>query len=148
MSIKEQLNDDLKKAMKSGDTAKRSVLRLLLSSIHNAEIAKRSPLDDSGILGVLSKEAKQREESILAYRQGNRNDLVEKEQAELVVIQEYLPAQMSRDDIVAEVRRVIEEVGAQGPRDKGKVMPKLVAALKGRADGRVINDVVTELLGS
>lgn len=143
-----KLNEDLKRSMKSGNTARRSVLRLLISSIHYAEIAKRSPLEENEILGVLSKEAKQREESILAFKQGNRMDLVEKEQAELAVIHEYLPAQMSRDDIIAEARRVIQEVGAQGPRDKGKVMPKLVAALKGKADGREINEVVTELLGS
>jgi hypothetical protein len=147
-NLKARLNEDLKQAMKGGDAARRSLLRMLLSSIHNAEIARRSALDESGILGVLSKEAKQREESIEAFKQGNRNDLVEKEQAELAIIKEYLPAQMTRDEVVAEARKVIEEVGAQGPRDKGKVMPKLVAALKGKADGREINEVVTELLGS
>jgi uncharacterized protein YqeY len=147
-NLKGKLNEDLKTAMKSGDTVRRSVLRLMLSAINNAEIAKQATLENSDILGVISKEAKQREESIAAFKEGNRQDLVSKEEAELVIIKEYLPEQMTRDDIVAEARKVIQEVGAQGPRDKGKVMPKLVAALKGRADGREINEVVTELLSS
>lgn len=147
-NLKGKLNEDLKTAMKSGDTVRRSVLRLMLSAINNAEIAKRDTLENSDILGVISKEAKQHEESIAAFKEGNRQDLVSKEEAELAIIKEYLPEQMTRDDIVAEARKVIQEVGAEGPRDKGKVMPKLVAALKGKADGREINEVVTELLSS
>ncbi len=144
----EKLNEDLKTAMKGGDTMRRSVLRLVISAIKNAEKAKQATLENSDILGIISKEAKQREESIAAFKEGNRQDLVSKEEAELAIIKEYLPEQMSRDEIVAEARKIIEEVGAQGQRDKGKVMPKLVAALKGRADGREINEVVTELLSS
>ncbi len=146
--LKQKLNDDLKQAMKSGDTVKRSVLRLVLSAVHNVEIARQADLLDSDILGVLAKEARQREESIVAFKQGNRSDLVAKEEAELVILQTYLPRQMTRDEIVAAARRVIEEVGAKGPGDKGKVMPKLVAQLKGQADGREINTVVTELLSA
>ncbi|MFC1921308.1 GatB/YqeY domain-containing protein [Chloroflexota bacterium] len=145
--LKEKLNEDLKNAMKSGDTVRRSVLRLMLSAVKNAEIAKRDTLENSDILGIISKEAKQREESIEAFKQGNRPDLIAIEEAELVIINEYLPEQITRDEIVAEARRIIQEVGAEGPRDKGKVMPKLVAELKGKADGREINEVVTELLG-
>lgn len=121
-------------------------MRLVLAAVKNAEIAKQAALEDGDILGVIAKEVKQRQESIEAFRQGNRQDLVAKEEAELAVLQEYLPEQMTRDGIIAEARRIIEEVGAQGPRDKGKVMPKLIAQLKGRADGREINEVVTELL--
>ena len=146
--LKQKLNDDLKQAMKSGDTVKRSVLRLVLSAVHNVEIARQADLPDSDILGVMAKEARQREESIVAFKQGNRSDLVAQEEAELVILQTYLPKQMTRDEIVAAARRVIEEVGAKGPGDKGKVMPKLVAQLKGQADGREINTVVTELLSS
>ncbi len=146
--LKQKLNDDLKQAMKSGDTVKRSVLRLVLSAVHNVEIARQADLLDSDILGVLAKEARQREESIVAFKQGNRSDLVAKEEAELVILQAYLPRQMTRDEIVAAARRVIEDVGAKGPGDKGKVMPKLVAQLKGQADGREINTVVTELLSA
>ena len=146
--LKEKLSNDLKQAMRGGDTLRRSVLRLVLSAVKNAEIARQSALEDSDILGIIAKEARQRQESIEAFKQGNRQDLLDKEEAEMVVLQEYLPQQITRDEIVAEARRIIEEVGAQGPGDKGKVMPKLIAELKGKADGREINAVVTELLSS
>ena len=144
--IKKKLDDDLKQAMKDGDIIKRSVLRLLLSSIHNAEIAKKAALDNSDILGIIAKEVKQRNESIEAFKQGNRNDLVVKEEAELAILQAYLPQQMTRDEIVEAARKVITQVGAQGPADKGKVMKELMPTMKGKADGKLINDVVTELL--
>ena len=146
--LKQKLAEDLKRALKSGDTVKRSTLRLLLSAMNNAEIARQATLTDGDILGVIAKEVKQRQESILAFRQGNRPDLVAQEEAEMAVLQAYMPKQMTREEIVAEARRIIEEVGAQGPGDKGKVMPKLIAELKGKADGREINAIVTELLSS
>ncbi len=146
--LKEKLNNDLKQALRGGDKVRRSVIRLALSAVHNAEIARQAALEDNDILGIIAKEARQRQESIEAFRQGNRPDLVAQEEAELVILNEYLPRQMTRDEIIAEARRVIEEVGAQGPGDKGKVMPKLIAQLKGKADGREINAVVTELLSS
>ena len=145
--LKEKLNNDLRRAMKGGDKVRTSVIRLLFAAVQNAEIARRTKADDGDILGIIVKECQQREESIVAFRQGNRQDLVAKEEAELAILKEYLPAQLTHDAIVVEARRIIEEVGAQGPRDKGKVMPKLIAQLKGRADGREINAVVTELLG-
>jgi len=120
----------------------------VLSAVHNAEIARQSPLVDSDILGIIAKEARQHEESIEAFKQGERNDLVAQEEAEMAVLREYLPQQMTRDEIIAEAHRVIDEVGAKGPGDKGKVMPKLIAQLKGKADGREINAVVSELLSS
>lgn len=146
--LKQKLTDDLKQAMKSGDKARRSTIRLVLAAIKNAEIARQTTLKDADILGVIAKEVRQRQESIEAFKQGNRYDLVAQEEAELVVLNGYLPRQMTREEIIAEARRVIAEVGAQGPADKGKVMPKLIAELKGRADGREINAVVTELLAS
>ncbi len=146
--LKEKLNNDLKQAMRGGDTVKRSVLRLVLASVKNAEIARQDALEGSDILGIIAKEARQHQESIEAFKQGNRPDLVAQEEAELVLLQEYLPQPMTRDEIIAEARRIIKEVGAQSARDKGKVMPKLVAQLKGKADGREINAVVTELLAS
>ena len=138
--------DDLKQAMRDGDKVRRSVIRLVMAAIKNAEIARQAALEDADILGVIAKEVRQRKESIEAFKQGNRQDLVAQEEAELAILQEYLPRQMTREEIVAEARRVIDEVGAQGLSDKGKVMPKLIARLKGRADGREINEVVTELL--
>lgn len=147
-SLKDKLNEDLRQAMKAGDTVKRSTIRLVLSAINNAEIAKQTKLTDADILGVFAKEIKQRQESIEAFKQGNRPDLVAKEEAEMVVLQSYMPKQLSRDEVVLVARRIIEEVGARGPADKGKVMPKIINELKGKADGREINVVVTELLSA
>lgn len=144
--LKQKLAEDLKQALKGGDKIKCSVLRLVLAAIKNAEIARQITLDDADILGVIAKEARQRRESIEAFRQGNRQDLVTQEEAELAILNQYLPQQMTREDIIIEARRVIDEVGARGAADKGKVMPKLIAQLKGKADGREINAVVTELL--
>ncbi len=146
--LKERLNSDLEQAMRGGDKVRRSVIRLVLAAMQNAEIARKAALEDSDILGIIAKEARQRQESIEAFRQGNRPDLVSQEEAEMVILQQYLPQQMTHDEIIAAARRAIEEVGAQGPGDKGKVMPRLIAQLKGRAEGREINDVVGELLGS
>ena len=148
VELKQKLMDDLKQAMRSGDKVRRSVIRLVMTAIRNAEIARQAALDDTDILGIIAKEVRQRHESIEAFRLGNSHDLVAQEEAELAVLSEYLPQQMTREEIIVAARRVIEEVGAQGPADKGKVMPKLIAQLKGRADGREINEVVTELLTS
>ena len=147
-NLKQKLTDDIKQAMKSGDNVRRSVLRLLMAAINNAEIARRATLEDADILGTITKEVRQRQESIDAFKQGNRDDLIAKEEKEKEILQEYLPEQMSREEIVDAVRQVIKEVGAQGPGDKGKVMPRIIAQLKGKADGREINAVVTELLTS
>ena len=147
-NLKAKLSDDLKQAMRGGDKVRRSVIRLALAAVKNAEIARQGDLGDSDILGVIAKEVRQHQESIEAFKQGNRQDLVAQEEAELAILQEYLPKQMTRDEIVAEARRIIKEVGAQGLGDKGKVMPKLIAELKGKADGREINAVVSELLSS
>ncbi len=147
-SLNERLTGDLKQAMKSGDTMRRNVIRLMMSAIKNAEIAKRGELEEPDIIGVIAKEARQRQESIDAFKQGNRPDLVAQEEAELVIIQEYLPQQASREEIEAAAQQVIADLGAEGPRDKGKVMPRLIAQFKGKADGREINDIVTELLTS
>jgi len=144
--LKQKLTDDLKQAMRSGDKVRRMIIRLVLATIQNTEIAKQSGLGDGDILGVIAKEARRHQESIDAFKQGNRQDLVAQEEAELAVLNEYLPQQVTREEIIAEARRIIKETGAQGPTDKGKVMPKLIAQLKGRADGREINAVVTELL--
>lgn len=146
-ALQQKLTDDLKQAMKGGDTVKRSVIRLVMAAIKNAEIAKQKALEDTDILGIIAKEVRQRKESIEAFKEGERPELAANEEAEMAILKAYMPAQMSRDEIVAEARKVIEEVGAGGLGDKGKVMPKLIAKLKGKADGREINEVVTELLG-
>jgi len=144
--LKQKLIDDLKQAMRDGDKVRRSVIRLVMAAIKNAEIARHAALDDTDILGIIAKEVRQRQESIEAFKQGNRHDLVAQEEAEMAVLKEYLPRQMTREEIIAAARQIIKEIGAQGPHDKGKVMPKPIAQLKGRADGREINAIVTELL--
>jgi len=144
--LKQKLTDDLKQALRDGDKVKLSVIRLTIAAINNAEIARQATLEDADIYGIIAKEIRQRKESIEAFKLGNRADLVAQEEAELAILQEYLPQQMTREEIIAEARKVIAEVGAQGLGDKGKVMPRLIAQLKGRADGREINEVVTELL--
>ena len=155
MALKVQLSEDLKSAMRGGDAVRRDVLRSLLTAISNTEIARvnvkdasatRSDLADADVLDVVQKQAKQRRESIVEYRNGKRDDLADREESELNILMAYLPQQLGRDEIVAEVQKVIAETGATSAADKSKVMPVVIARLKGRADGRAINEVVTELL--
>ena len=144
--LKKKLSEDIKESLRARDTVRCGTVRLLVAAIKNAEIARGEILDDAGIYTVIAKEIRQREESIEAFKKGNRQDLVAKEEAEKAILLSYLPKQMSREEIIEAAKRIIAEVGAKGPQDKGKVMPKLIAELKGKADGREINTVVTELL--
>lgn len=144
--MQDRLLSDLKQAMKTGDKMRQSVIRLVRAEIQNAEKAQGKPLDDPGVIDVLSKEAKKRRESIAEFSKADRQDLVAKEEAELAILLEYLPPQLSREEIAAAARSVIEELGAQGPGDKGRVMGKLMPQLKGKAEGRLVSEVVAELL--
>jgi uncharacterized protein YqeY len=146
VALTDRLREDLNQALRKGDKTRLSVIRLLISNINYAQIAKGAPMDDGDVIAVMNKQARQHRESIDAFRKGNRPDLTAKEEAELAVLLEYLPQQMSRDEIVAVARKVIEEVDAHGPGEKGKVMSKLMPQLKGKAPGAEINAVVTELL--
>ncbi len=146
MSLKEQLANDLKDAIRQRDESRKIAIRMSITAIKNAEIERGAALSEADVLTIVSREAKQRRESIAEFEKADRSDLVEKERAELEVLQSYLPAQVSRDEIAKAAREVIAEVGAGGPRDKGKVMPVLIGRLAGRAEGREINEVVTELL--
>jgi len=146
MSLKEQLQADLKDALRQRDALRREVLRLTLAALHNAEIAAGGGLDEGAGLGVLAREAKRRGESIEEFGKAGRQDLVEKEEAELAVLSAYLPQRLSREEIEAAARRTIQESGASGPKDIGKVMPVLMRQLQGRADGREVNEVVRQLL--
>jgi uncharacterized protein len=141
-----KITEDIKLAMKSGDTVKRDTLRMLLSSVKNAANTKLAPLDESEVVAVVVKDVKRHLESIEAYEKGNRPDLVAKEKAEMVILQAYMPAQISREEITAVVKEVIAAVGAKGPGDKGKVMQQVMPKLKGKADGKDINEVVMQLL--
>ena len=146
MSLQQRLTADLKQAMKQGDDSRRSLIRLVLAGVKNAEIDKGAALDDSEVIDVISRQAKRHRESIAEFGKGNRQDLVAQEEAELAIILEYLPQQMSREEIVEAARSAIEQVGARGLGDKGKVMSQLMPQLKNRAQGREINEVVSELL--
>ncbi|MCH7624825.1 MAG: GatB/YqeY domain-containing protein [Chloroflexi bacterium] len=146
MPLKTQLNDELKDAMRSGDTTRRTTIRYLLSIIQNEEIAKRSELDDEGILAVLSRQAQQRRDSIEAFEKADRQDLVDKEKAELDYILPYLPQQLSADEIKELVVRAISDVGASGPGDMGKVMSQVMPGVKGRAEGKQVSSIVAGLL--
>ena len=156
MGLREQLPEDLKAAMRSGDNVRRDVLRSLLTAISNAEIARvnvkdesatRQALGDADVLDVIQKQLKQRRESAEEYRKGKRQELAAREDDEAQILTAYLPRQLSREEIAAEVRAAIAETGASGPAGKAKVMPIVMGKLKGKADGRLINEVVTELLG-
>lgn len=146
MTLQDKVAGDLRQAQKSGDKTRVTVLRLVKAGVKNAEIAQGAPIDDAGVIDVITREVKQHRESITEFTKGNRQDLVAKEEAELATLMEYLPKQMSREEVEVVVRQVIEQVGATGPGDKGKVMSQLMPQLKGRADGREANDIVTELL--
>jgi uncharacterized protein YqeY len=146
VSLRATLEEDLKDAMRKRDPLRRSVIRLVRSEMRNQEIAAQTTLDDDGILRVLSRQAQQRRESIEAYAKGDRQDLVAKEKAELAVILEYLPEQMSTEEIEGLVRQVIEDVGAAGPQDMGKVMGRVMPQVGGKAEGREVNVIAIELL--
>ena len=148
MTLAEKIRTDLEQALRNKDALRCSVFRMALSNVRNAEIAQQKTLDDSGVLVVLEKEAKMRRESIEAFEKGNRPDLVAKEKAELAIILEYMPEQMTREEIVAIARKVISEVGATSQKDRGKVMSQLMPQLRGRAQGQEVSEVVSELLGS
>ncbi len=133
--------------MKAQDVVRRETIRLCLSSIHNEEVARRAPLDETALLQVLGRQAKMRRESIDAFRKGGRDELVAKETAELAVIEGYLPAQLGESEIQAAVERAIAETGASGPGAQGKVMQKAMGELRGKADGKLVAEIVKGLLG-
>jgi uncharacterized protein len=146
MSLKEQLNEDMKAAMKGKQTDRLSTIRQLRSAIKNKEIELRHEIDDDTILAVISTLVKQRRESAELYRSNGRPELADKEESELVVLQHYLPAQLSEDELRALVSEVIAATGATSIKDIGKVMPVVMTKTKGSAEGRLVNQVVRELL--
>ena len=142
----EKFQEDLKEALRKGDTTRRDTIRLILSALNYSQIAKGADLEEGEVLVVLQKEATKRRESIEAFSKGNRPDLVAQEKAELQVILGYLPPPLTREEIAKAARQAIAESGAQGPRDMGKVMGRLMPQLKGRAEGQEVNAIVQELL--
>ena len=148
MTLRATLDSDLKEAMRNKDVIKRTVLRTVLSEIRNTEIAKQNTLDDSGIEVVITKQAQQRKDSIEAYITAERHDLVDKETQELNILSSYLPEQMSDDEVKEIVKSVIRDVGAENISDMGKVMGAIMPKVRGRADGKVVNVMVTQILKS
>lgn len=148
MSLRDQLTGDLKTALKSSDETRKGTLRLLLAALKQAEIDKRpaGALDEGEVLAVIQKEAKSRRESIADAQRANRADLVAMNETELHVIQSYLPKQLAREELVELARAAIAETGAGGPQQMGAVMKLLTPRTKGRADGKLVSDVVRELL--
>ena len=147
-TLQERLQGDLADAMRSKQEVRKSALRMLIAAVKNAEIEARHELDDAAVLGVIQKQVKQRRESVVEFKKGNRDDLVRQEEAEIEVLSAYLPAQASRDEIVTAAREAIAETGASSAKDMGKVMPVLTRKFGASADGRTISEVVRELLGA
>jgi uncharacterized protein YqeY len=149
MSLRERLNDDLKDAMRAKDNLRLSVIRGIKAAILREETrAERTTLDDAAIVQVIAKEVKERQEAIGDFNRGGRPDLVEKAQSEIQVLQQYLPQPLSRAELDQLVREAIQEVGASGPRDMGRVMGWLTPKTRGRADGKEVAEVVKTLLSA
>jgi uncharacterized protein len=146
MSLKEQLTSDLTVAMRAGDTKRRDVLRMMLAAVKQTEVDTRTTLDDVGVQDVLRKQLKQRQESITDYQKAGRQESVDDENAEIAIIETYLPQLMTREEIETTARNIIDEMGVTDPKDVGQVMSRLMPELKGRADGRLVSDVVRSLL--
>jgi uncharacterized protein YqeY len=146
MTLKEQLNDAMKAAMKARDNLRLSAVRMVRAAIANREIENRTELDDRAVIDVISTLAKQRRESIRMYREGNRLELAEKEELELAVLIEFLPVQLSQEDIDSLVRQVILDMDAHGAKDMGRVMKAVTPLTAGKADGKVVSDAVRRLL--
>jgi uncharacterized protein YqeY len=148
MSLKDQITEDMKTAMRAKETDRLSTIRLLLAAIKQREVDERITLDDAAIVGVVDKLIKQRKDSIVAFEAGGRADLANKESAELAVLQAYLPARMGADEVAAAIARIVTETGAAGPADMGKVMGVVKPKLAGRADmGKVSGLVKARLSG-
>ena len=146
MDINTKLNGEMVAAAKSQDKIRLSAVRMIKSTLHNKEISLMRPLNEAEVLQVLSSMIKQRKDSIEQYAKGGRKDLVEKEEAELKVIQEFMPAQMSEEEVDAIIKKTIEEAGAVSVKDMGKVMKMVVPKLTGVADGKIVSEKVKAFL--
>ena len=148
MALKDQITEDMKTAMRAKDSARLGTIRLLLAALKQNEVDARITLDDAAVIAIVDKLVKQRKDSIEAFQKAARQDLVDQEQAELVVLQAYLPARLSADEVAAEVRAIVTQLGASGPGDMGKVMGAVKQKLAGKADmGQVSAAVKAALAG-
>lgn len=148
MSLKEKLTADMKEAMKAREEGRQrlGVIRLVRGAIRQQEIDGQRELDDEAVLSVISKEVKQRRDAIEEFQKGGRDDLVRQNEAEIAILMEYLPQQMTEDEVRSAVQEAIAATGASMPKDMGKVMKELMLKVKGRADGKLVNQIVRERL--
>jgi len=146
MSLKDQITEDMKAAMRAKDAARLSTIRMLLAAIKQREVDERIVLDDAAIVAIVDKTIKQRKDSITAFQSAGRTDLVDKESAELLVLQTYLPARLSSDELTAEVSVIVASLGATGPTDMGRVMAAVKAQLAGKADMGALSAAVKSAL--
>lgn len=146
MSLRDQISEDMKAAMRAKESERLATIRLLLAAIKQREVDERVTLDDAGVTAVVDKMIKQRKDSISQFEAAGRTDLVEKEQAEVAVLSAYLPAQLSDAEVAAEVQAAVAQTGAAGPQDMGKVMGVLKGKLVGRADMTAVSALVKAAL--
>jgi uncharacterized protein YqeY len=146
MTLKEQLDDAMKAAMKARDNLRLSAVRMVRAAIKNREIDTRSELDDQAVVDVIATLVKQRRESIRMYREGNRLELAEKEELEMAVLLGFLPTQLTSEEIESLVRQTIQDLAASGAKDMGRVMKMVSPLTAGKADGKLVSDVVRRLL--
>jgi len=147
MSLQDKLNDDMKAAMKKGDKLRLETIRMVRAQMKDAQIAKMAALSPEDELGILQNAAKKRREAIELYKKGGRDDLLEKEMAELVILGEYLPKALTQEEVLSIIDATIQETGAKTAADFGKVMGKAAQQTKGRADGKIVQQLVRERLG-
>jgi uncharacterized protein YqeY len=147
MALRERLSEEMKNAMKAKDDLRLSTIRLIRSAVKNKDIELKRELNEQEIVELIASLGKQRRESIRMFGEAGRQDLVEKEEKELAVLLEFLPQQLGREEVAALVEKAIAECGAQGARDMGKVMKALMPHVAGRADGKMVSDLVKEKLG-
>jgi len=146
VNLQERLMADLKDALRSNDGPRKDAIRMIRAAIKNAEIEWQREATDEDVQGLISREIKHRLEALEMFRKGGREDLVSEEEAGLAILRGYLPEQLSREQIAEVVRRTVAELGATGPSQMGPVMRQVMAQLKGKADGRLVNEVVREIL--
>lgn len=146
MSLKEKMRSDMAAAMRQGDNDKRNTLRMLLAAVKQTEVDDQVTLDDPGVVAVLTKQAKQRRESIHDYEKAGRTKMATNEKVELAIIETYLPQMMGQEEVRALAANVIAELGVTDMKGMGQIMGRLMPQLKGQADGRIVNEVVRELL--
>ena len=147
-TLKETVTEDMKAAMRSGDRVRRDTLRMALSAVKQIEVDKRTTLDDDQVLSVLQNEAKKRQETIADFAQAGRAESAEPFHAELAILKEYLPTEVAEEELVARATAIIAEGGISGPRATGAVMKQMMSEFRGRADGKLVNQIVRRLLSS